>query len=71
MEVEKLNMKQVNESLGLTLKMNAAFNEFKKNRAGEYNRLVQKYKNRLKDLEIQQKNEINSIIFKSKFFKSF
>jgi len=51
--------------------MNAAFNEFKKNRAGEYNRLVQKYKNRLKDLEIQQKNEINSIIFKSKFFKSF
>lgn len=45
--------------------MNAAFNEFKKTRAGEYDRLVQKFKNKLKDLDLQQKNEINTISNKS------
>lgn len=47
--------------------MNAAFNEFKKNRASEYERLIQKFKNKIKDLEIQQKTEMNTLSNKSKF----
>ncbi len=45
--------------------MTAAFNEFKKSRASEYERLIQKYKNKIKDLEIQQKTELNTISNKS------
>jgi len=45
--------------------MNAVFNEFKKSRATEYERLIQKFKNKIKDLEIQQKTEVNTISNKS------
>jgi len=64
-EVEKIKNKQDNESLAFQLKMNSAFNEFKKSRASEYDRVVQKFKNKLKDLDLQQKNEINTISNKS------
>jgi len=46
--------------------MTAAFNEFKKSRALEFERLTQKFKNKLKDLEIEQNTEFNTIINKSK-----
>ena len=65
-EVEKLRIKQDNENLGFQLKMSAAFNEFKKSRATEHERLIQKYKNKKKDLDLQQKTEINTISKKSK-----
>jgi hypothetical protein len=44
------------------LKMSAAYNEFKKARAIDFDRIIQKYKNKLKDLENQQKLEMNSIV---------
>ena len=53
--------------MGFQLKMTAAFNEFKKSRSAEYERLMQKFKNKLKDLEIQQKTEFNTISNKSEF----
>ena len=43
------------------LKMSTAYNEFKKARAIDFDRIIQKYKNKLKDLENQQKLEMNSI----------
>jgi len=64
--VEKIKTKQDNESLAFQLKNTAAFNEFKKSRATEYERLIQKFKNKIKDLDIQQKTELNTITNKSK-----
>lgn len=64
-EVEKIKTKQDNESSAFQLKMTAAFNEFKKSRAAEYERLIQKFKNKIKDLELQQKTELNTITNKS------
>jgi hypothetical protein len=48
------------------MKMTASINEFKKSRTVEYERLIQKFKNKIKDLEISQKAEINSIAKLSK-----
>lgn len=64
--MEKIKTKQDNESLAFQLKNTAAFNEFKKSRATEYERLIQKFKNKIKDLDIQQKTELNTITNKSK-----
>ena len=52
------------------LKMSAAYNEFKKARAVDFDRIIQKYKNKLKDLENQQKLEMNSIA-KMRMFTNF
>lgn len=69
-EVEKIKIRHDNENLAFQLKMTAAFNEFKKSRATEYDRIIQKYKNKQKDLDLQQKNELNFIIRKSKYLLS-
>lgn len=65
-EVVKIQTKQDNETLAFQLKMRAAFDEFKKSRANEYERLVQQFKNKIKDLDIKQKTELNTISNKSK-----
>lgn len=66
------------EIASFQLKMSAAYNEFKKARALDFDRIIQKYKNKLKDLENQQRIEMNSISKMSKlillseyFFKFF
>lgn len=59
--VEKLKSRHELENDSFQMKMTASINEFKKNRTNEYERLVQRFKNKLKDLEIFQKNDINSI----------
>lgn len=60
-EVEKVKSRHETENISFQMKMTASINEFKKSRTVEYERLIQKFKNKLKDLEIQQKTEINSI----------
>lgn len=42
----------------MNLKISQAFNEFKKKRAIELDTLIQKHKNKLKDLEINYKYDI-------------
>jgi hypothetical protein len=54
------------ENVSFQMKMTASINEFKKNRTNEYERLVQRFRNKLKDLEIFQKNDMNSIAKLSK-----
>lgn len=60
-ELENIKQKQEMEISAFQLKMSAAYNEFKKARAIDFDRIIQKYKNKLKDLENQQKLEMNSI----------
>ena len=43
-----------------------AINDFKKSRNIEYERMIQRHKNKLKDLEKQQKTELNFLTKKSK-----
>lgn len=50
------------------MKMTASINEFKKNRTSEYERLIQKFKNRFKDLELAQKADLNNVAKLSKFY---
>ena len=71
-ELENIKQKQEMEISAFQLKMSAAYNEFKKARALDFDRIIQKYKNKLKDLENQQKLEMNSIAKMSKliFFVS-
>lgn len=61
LELENFKSKQELETQAFQLKMSSAYNEFKKARAFEFDRIIQKYKNRLKDLENQQKIEMNSL----------
>lgn len=42
------------------LKITSAYNEFKKNRAIEFDKLILRYKNKLKELESNQKLEIKN-----------
>ena len=44
------------------MKMTAAVNEFKKSRTVEYERLIQKFKNKFKDLEKLQHSEITILV---------
>jgi hypothetical protein len=60
-ELENIKEKQEMEISAFQLKMSSAYNEFKKARAVDFDRIIQKYKNKLKDLENQQKLEMNSI----------
>ena len=53
------------------LKMSSAYNEFKKNRALDFDRIIQKYKNKIKDLEKQQKLEMNAMTKLSKIYLNF
>jgi hypothetical protein len=56
--MEKLKTKQGNETKNVHSKMNSMFNAFKRRRALDFDNLVQKYKNKHKDLELQQSNEL-------------
>ena len=67
-ELENIKQKQEMEISAFQLKMSAAYNEFKKARALDFDRIIQKYKNKLKDMENQQKLEMNSIAKMSKRF---
>ena len=71
-ELENIKQKQEMEISAFQLKMSAAYNEFKKARALDFDRIIQKYKNKLKDIENKQKLEMNSIAKMSKliFFVS-
>lgn len=60
-ELENIKIKQDLEISSFQLKMSAAYNDFKKTRALDFDRIIQKYKNRLKDLENQQKVEMNNM----------
>jgi len=65
-EVLKLKEKQDQELEVFQSKMNQTFNEFKKNRALETEKLIQKYKNKTKELEKAYKKEIKSEIHPNK-----
>jgi hypothetical protein len=59
-EAEKLKTKQDNEMNAFNLKTQAAYNEFKKNRAIEFDKMILRYKNKMKELENNQKLEISN-----------
>ena len=65
-EVEKFKNKTENEMIAFKLKMSVVINDFKKSRNIEYERMIQRHKNKLKDLEKQQKTELNFLTKKSK-----
>ena len=65
-EVEKFKNKKENEMIAFKLKMYVVINDFKKSRNIEYERMIQRHKNKLKDLEKQQKTELNFLTKKSK-----
>jgi len=58
-EIGKLKEKQETELQVFQNKTNQTFNEFKKNRALETEKIIQKYKNKIKELEKNQKNELS------------
>ena len=66
-EVEKVKSRHDTENISFQMKMTASMNEFKKSRTVEYERLIQKFKNKFKDLEKVQIAKINTIARKSKF----
>ena len=47
-EVEKVKSRHDTESISFQMKMTASVNEFKKNRTVEYERLIQRFKNKIK-----------------------
>ncbi len=60
-ELDNVKSKQELETQAFQLKMSLAYNEFKTARANDFDIIIQKYKNRIKDLENQQKIEMNSL----------
>ena len=66
-EVEKVKTRHDTENTSFQMKMTAAINEFKGSRTFEYERLIQKFKNKFKDLEKTQKTDMNLLTGKSKF----
>jgi len=60
-EIEKVRTKQEHESNSLQMKMQANYGEFKRERAIEFDKLLQKYKNKLKDLDSIQKLEMGNL----------
>ena len=70
-ELENIKTKQDMEISSFQLKMSSAYNEFKKNRALDFDRIIQKYKNKIKDLEKQQKLEMNAMTKLSKIYLNF
>ena len=59
-EAEKIKVKQENEMNSFNLKITSSYNEFKKNRALEFDKLILRYKNKLKELDNNQKLEISN-----------
>ena len=60
-EIENLQKKHLNETKGLELKIQSAYNSFKKNRALKVQELLLKYKNQFRDLENKQSNDIKNL----------
>lgn len=59
-EIHRVQTKQTNEYMGFETKTQAALGEFKKSRAAEFEKLVLKFKNKLKELENNQKLEVSN-----------
>ena len=59
-EAEKIKVKQDNEMNSFNLKTQAAYNEFKKNRALEFDKMIMRYKNKMMELENNQKLEVSN-----------
>ena len=66
-EVEKVKTRHDTENTSFQMKMTAAINEFKGSRTFEYERLIQKFRNKFKDLEKMQKTDMNLLTGKSKY----
>jgi hypothetical protein len=60
-EIEKLRVKHENEINALQTRMNSTYGEFKRDRAIEFDTMMMRYKNKIKDVENQQKTEIYNI----------
>ena len=60
-EIENLQKKHLNETKGLELKIQSAYNSFKKNRALKVQELLLKYKNQFRELENKQSNDIKNL----------
>ena len=60
-EIENLQKRQLNETKGLELKIQSAYNSFKKNRALKVQELLLKYKNQFRDLENKQGYDIKNL----------
>ena len=56
--LETKKQKQENEKNALELKIQATYNQFKRDRALEVQSLLLKFKNKVKELESKQKREI-------------
>lgn len=67
-EIEKIRTRHNNEFNALNLKLNSMFNEFKKRRAVAFDNLVQRFKNKHKELDSSQKQEQNE--FKQRMMKN-
>lgn len=60
-EIELLQKKQVNETIGVEQRIQTSYNNFKKHRALKVQELLLKYKNQFRDLENKQSNEIKDL----------
>lgn len=58
-EINKVKIRHANETKTLHQKMSSMFDEFKKRRAMDFDNLVQKYKNKHRDMEKSQGIEMN------------
>lgn len=59
-EIEKCKTKQEAELAALQNKTMATYGEFKRDRAIEFEKLLMRYKNRLRDIERAAKSDINN-----------
>ncbi len=60
-ELDKLKIKHDNENNNFNLKLNQTYTEFKKKRALELEKLLQKFKIKVQDLENVHKNQISML----------
>lgn len=60
-EIELLQKKQVNETIGVEQRIQTSYNNFKKHRALKVQELLLKYKNQFRDLENKQSYEIKNL----------
>jgi hypothetical protein len=70
-DIENLKTKHDLEFVSFHMKMTAVVNEFKKSRTIEYERLMQKFKNKFKDLEKLQNTELNLLLRNSNLIYIF
>jgi hypothetical protein len=56
--LQKIKQKNENELESLNLKTTQSFNEFRKKRGMELDNLIQKHRNKLRELEVSLKNDL-------------